>query len=49
MAAPTTDPEGNPAQVRFSRTANAQYEMSEIDGKATKWKMIYDNGRWCEG
>lgn len=49
LAAPTKDPEGNPAQVRFSRKANAQYVMSEVDGKATKWKMVYDNGRWSEG
>ncbi len=49
LTAPTKDPEGNPAQVRFSRKANAQYVMSEVDGKATKWKMVYDNGRWSEG
>jgi DNA topoisomerase-1 len=49
LAAPASDPDGNPAQVRFSRKANAQYVMSEIDGKATKWKATYENGRWSEG
>jgi len=46
LSAPETDPEGRPAQVRFSRKAGAQYVMSEVDGKATKWKATYDNGRW---
>jgi DNA topoisomerase-1 len=49
LAAPVSDPDGNPAQVRFSRKANAQYVMSEVDGKATKWKATYENGRWTEG
>jgi DNA topoisomerase-1 len=49
LSAPVTDPEGHPAQVRFSRKANAQYVMSEVDGKATKWKVAYDNGRWSDG
>ena len=46
LSAPETDPEGRPAQVRFSRKAGAQYVMSEVDGKATKWKATYNNGRW---
>jgi Topoisomerase I zinc-ribbon-like. len=46
LSAPTEDPDGNPAQVRFSRKLNAQYVMSEVDGKATKWKVHYTNGRW---
>ena len=46
LSAPETDPEGRPAQVRFSRKAGAQCVMSEVDGKATKWKATYDNGRW---
>lgn len=46
LSAPTEDPDGNPAQVRFSRKLNAQYVMSEVDGKATKWKLHYTNGHW---
>ena len=49
LAAPVSDPDGNPAQVRFSRKANAQYVMSEVDGTATKWKATYENGRWSKG
>ncbi|MDG1156530.1 MAG: hypothetical protein P8M81_03010, partial [Litorivicinaceae bacterium] len=49
LSAPVIDPEGHPAQVRFSRKANAQYVMSEVDGKATKWKATYGNGRWSDG
>ena len=48
LGAPVCDSDGNPAQVRFSRKANAQYVMSEVDGKATKWKATYENGRWSE-
>ena len=48
LGAPVSDSDGNPAQVRFSRKANAQYVMSEVDGKATKWKATYENGRWSE-
>ena len=46
LTAPITDPDGNPAQVRFSRKANAQYVMSESEGKSTKWKATFDNERW---
>ncbi len=46
LTAPVTDPDGNPAQVRFSRKANAQYVMSESEGKSTKWKATFDNERW---
>jgi DNA topoisomerase-1 len=49
LSAPVADTEGHPAQVRFSRKANAQYVMSEVDGKATKWKATYDKGRWSDG
>ena len=48
LGAPVSDSDGNPAQVRYSRKANAQYVMSEVDGKATKWKATYENGRWSE-
>ena len=48
LSAPEVDPEGFPTQVRFSRKANAQYVMSEADGKPTKWKSTYQNDRWSE-
>lgn len=46
FSAPTTDPEGIPAQVRFSRKTKEQYVMTEIDGKPTGWKAFYHQGRW---
>ncbi|HIC8841104.1 type I DNA topoisomerase [Aeromonas sp. 600774] len=46
--APLTDPDGNPAIVRFSRKTKEQYVMSEVNGKATGWTAHYDNGTWQE-
>ncbi len=46
LKAPTQDPEGNKAIVRFSRKAKEQYVLSEKDGEPTKWKAFYRNGRW---
>ncbi|MCH4246967.1 type I DNA topoisomerase [Acinetobacter populi] len=49
LAAPDTDPEGNPAILKFSRKNQAQYVASETpEGKATKWSLIYQNGKWVE-
>lgn len=48
LSAPTKDPEGNPAQVRFSRKTREQYVMTEVDGKATGWKAFFHNGKWQE-
>jgi len=44
FSAPTEDPEGNPAQVRYSRKTAEQYVMSEKDGKATGWKAWRTRG-----
>jgi DNA topoisomerase-1 len=44
--APTEDPDGNPAQIRYSRKTKEQYVMTEADEKATGWKAFYDGGRW---
>jgi DNA topoisomerase-1 len=47
--APQTDPDGNPAIVRYSRKTKQQYVMSENDsGKATGWSAWYENGKWQE-
>ncbi|MEM9759236.1 MAG: type I DNA topoisomerase [Pseudomonadota bacterium] len=46
--APQADPDGNPAQIRFSRKTKEQYVMSEVDGKATGWKAFYNGGKWQE-
>jgi DNA topoisomerase-1 len=46
FAAPTTDPDKNRAQVRFSRKTKEQYVMTEVEGKATGWKAFYRKGKW---
>ena len=48
FSAPTQDPDGNSAQVRFSRKTKEQYVMTEEDGKATGWKAFYHGGKWQE-
>ncbi|MBR9793586.1 MAG: type I DNA topoisomerase [Gammaproteobacteria bacterium] len=45
--APKTDPDGNPAIVRFSRKTKQQYVMTEdAKGKATGWSAWYQDGKW---
>ncbi|QIQ21224.1 type I DNA topoisomerase [Zophobihabitans entericus] len=44
--APTEDPDGNKAVVRFSRKNKEQYVTSEKNGKATSWALHYVNGKW---
>lgn len=44
--APTQDPDGNKAVVRFSRKNKEQYVMTEIDKKATGWTAHYVDGKW---
>lgn len=46
LDAPSEDPDGRPAQIRFSRKAKAQYVMTEENGKATGWKATFDDGQW---
>jgi len=46
LAAPSEDPDGRPAQIRFSRKAKSQFVMTDEDGKATGWRATYDDGRW---
>ena len=46
--APETDPEGNPAIIRFSRKTKEQYVQSEVEGKATGWKAFYQGGTWVQ-
>ncbi len=46
--APTQDPEGNLAVVRYSRKTKSQYVMTEVEGKATGWNAKYVEGKWVE-
>jgi DNA topoisomerase-1 len=46
LGAPVSDPDGNPAIIRFSRKTKEQYVMSEKDSKATGWSAFYVNGKW---
>ena len=44
--APEADPDGNPAVIRWSRKLKQQYVMSEVDGKATGWRAVYEDDAW---
>ena len=44
--APITDPDGNKAQIRFSRKTKEQYVLTEIGKKASGWKAFYREGQW---
>ena len=46
--APSQDPDGNPAAVRFARKTREQYVMSESGGKATGWRAFFQDGKWVE-
>ena len=46
LSAPTADPDGNKALIRFSRKSKEQYVTSEIDGKATGWRSFFKDGAW---
>ena len=47
-SAPTQDPDGNKAVVRFLRKTREQYVMSESDGKPSGWRALYQGGKWVE-
>ncbi|WP_261817173.1 type I DNA topoisomerase [Vibrio gallicus] len=44
--APTHDPDGRPAVVRFSRKSKENYVRSENDGKPTGWTGLFIDGKW---
>ncbi|SDM88099.1 DNA topoisomerase I [Franzmannia pantelleriensis] len=46
LEAPSEDPDGRPAQIRFSRKTKSQYVMTDEEGKATGWKALFENGKW---
>src|SRR5690606_39509743 len=46
LAAPTHDPDGRPAVIRFSRKNKEQYVQSEVDGKPTGWRAFHADGKW---
>lgn len=46
LSAPVKDPDGNKAIIRFSRKTKEQYVQTEVNGKATGWKVFYDGGKW---
>lgn len=48
FSAPDTDPAGNPTILRWSRKNAEQYIGSEKDGKATKFALVYRQGKWVE-
>lgn len=47
FSAPTEDPDGNDAVIRFSRKTQEHYITSEVNGKASKWRLHYQGGKWA--
>jgi len=48
LDAPQKDRDGNKAVIRFSRKSREQYVQTEVDGKPTGWRAVYQDGRWIE-
>ncbi len=48
LDAPRSDKLGNSAIIRYSRKTKSQYVMSEIEGKASGWSAVFEDGKWIE-
>ncbi|MDN3639563.1 type I DNA topoisomerase [Simiduia curdlanivorans] len=46
FSAPLADEEGNPSIVRFNRKEKVHYVQTEVEGKASGWKAVYEGGKW---
>ncbi|MCL7940876.1 type I DNA topoisomerase [Halomonas sp. ATCH28] len=46
LDAPSEDPDGRPAQIRYSRKAKEQFVMTDEGGKATGWRATFDGRKW---
>jgi DNA topoisomerase I len=44
--APSHDPDGVEAVIRFSRKSKEHYVRTESDGKPTGWSALYVDGKW---
>ncbi|MBY7763017.1 type I DNA topoisomerase [Vibrio fluvialis] len=44
--APSQDPDGLKAVVRFSRKSKEHYVRTETDGKPSGWTALYNDGKW---
>jgi DNA topoisomerase-1 len=44
--APTHDPDGVPAMIRFSRKSKEHYVRTEVDGKPTGWTVLFVDAQW---
>ena len=49
MKAPTNDPDGRRALVKFARKTKEHYVVTELEkGKASGWRADYVDGKWVE-
>ena len=49
MKAPTKDPDGRRALIKFARKTKEHYVMTELEkGKASGWRADYIDGQWVE-
>lgn len=46
LDAPTEDPDGRSAIVRYSRKSAEHYVQTEIDGKPSGWRAAFDGSKW---
>jgi len=46
LDAPSEDPDGRPAQIRFSRKTREQFVMTEEGGKPSGWRATFHDGKW---
>lgn len=48
LKAPQEDMEGNDAIIRFSRKSKEHYVQTEVNGKPSGWKAVFEKGVWRE-
>jgi DNA topoisomerase-1 len=46
MDAPAADASGNPTVIRYNRKSAVHYVQSELEGKASGWKAVYEDAVW---
>jgi DNA topoisomerase-1 len=46
LDAPAADPAGRPAVIRYNRKSLVHYVQSELEGKASGWKAVHEDGVW---
>ena len=48
LKAPVEDDDGLPTIIRFSRKTKEHYVQSEVNGKPSGWRAVFEGGKWVE-